>query len=117
MNNNTFFSKFKEENLVLYDKIISVLANLKFENTIYFDDVDIFIKEILTQYTLLERQILLRDIISENYSLFENSFEIFSKFPEEKDDSVFLNKTTLEVLDLIKTSEGCFELYEKIERR
>jgi len=117
LNNNTFFSKFKEENLVLYDKIISVLANLKFGSTIYFDDIDIFIKEILTQYTLLERQILLRDIISESYSQFENSFEIFSKFPEEKDDSVFLNKTTLEVLDLIKNSEGYFELYKKNERR
>ena len=117
MNSNTFFSKFKQENLVLYNKIKRILANLKFGNTIYFDDIDVFIKEILTHYSLLERQILLRDIISESYSQFENYFEIFSKFLEEKDDSIFLNKTTLEVLDLIKTSEGCFELYEKIERR
>ena len=100
MNNYTFFSKFKEENCHSYEKIKKILANLKFGNKIYFDDVDVFIKEILTQYSLLERQILLRNLISEKYSQFESSFEIFSKFLGKKDDSLFLNKTTLEVLDL-----------------
>ena len=117
MNKYTFFSKFKEENCHTYEKIKNILANLKFGNKIYFDDVDIFIKEILTQYSLLERQILLRNLISENYSRFENSYEIFSKFPEEKDSSLFLDKTTLEVLDLIKNTEGYFELYEQNEMR
>jgi len=117
LNKYTFFSKFKEENCHSYEKIKKKLANLKAGNKIYFDDVDAFIKEILTQYSLLERQILLRNLISESYSQFENSFEIFSKFLEKKDDSLFLNKTTLEVLDLIKNSEGYFELYKKNERR
>jgi len=117
LNNYTFFSKFKEENCHIYEKIKNILANLRFGNKIYFDDVDVFIKEILTQYSLLERQILLRNLISENYSQFENSFEIFSKFLGERNDSLFLNKTTLDVLDLIKNSDGCFELYEKNERR
>ncbi len=115
MNNNTFFSKFKEENCHIYEKIKNILANLKFGNVIYFDDVDVFIKEILTQYSLLERQILLRNLISENYSQFENSLEIFSKFLAEKNDSLFLNKTTLDVLDLIRNSEGYFELFEQNE--
>ena len=117
MNKYTFFSKFKEENCHSYEKIKNFLDNLKTGNKIYFDDVDVFIKEILTQYSLLERQILLRNLISESYSQFENSFEIFSKFLGKKDDSLFLNKTTLEVLDLIKNSEGYFELYKKNERR
>ena len=117
MNNYTFFSKFKEENCHIYEKIKNILANLKFGNRIYFDDVDIFIKVFLTQYSLLERQILLKNLISESYSQFENSFEIFSKFRGEKKDSLFLNKTTLDVLDLIKNSDGYFELYKKNERR
>jgi hypothetical protein len=117
LNNFTFFSKFKEENCLLYEKIKSILTNLNLGDIIYFDEVDVFIREILTQYSLLERQLLLRYLISENFSQFENSFEIFSKFPEEKDVSLFLNKTTLEVLNLIKNSNGSFELYEKNERR
>ena len=112
MNNYTIFSKFKEENCHIYEKIKNILANLKFGNVIYFDDVDIYIKEILPQYSLLERQILLRNLISENYSQFENSFEIFSKLLGEKNDTLFLNKTTLDVLELIKNSEGYFKLYE-----
>ena len=112
MNNYTIFSKFKEENYRIYEKINNILANLKFSNIIYFDDVDIYIKEILPQYSLLERQILLRNLISENYSQFENSFEIFSNLLGEKNDTLFLNKTTLDVLNLIKNSKGYFELYE-----
>lgn len=116
MNNYTFFSKFKEENYHIYEKIKTILANLEFGKIIYFDDVDVFIKEILNKYSLLERQVLLRNLISENYSQFEISFEIFSKFLGEKDESSFHNKTTSDVLDLIKNSEGYFELYEKYER-
>ena len=114
LNNYTIFSKFKEEDCHIYEKVNNILANIlaKFCNIIYFDDVDIYIKEILPQYSLLERQILLRNLISENYSQFENSFEIFSNLLGEKNDTLFLNKTTLDVLELIKNSEGYFELYE-----
>ena len=113
MNNYSIFSKFKEENCHIYEKVKNILAEIlaKFCNIIYFDDVDIYIKDILPQYSLLERQILLRNLISENYSKFENSFEIFSKSRGEKTTTLFLNKTTLNVLELIKNSEGYFELY------
>ena len=117
MNHFTLFLKFKEENCLLYKKIKSILANFNLGDIIYFDEVDVFIRENLTQYSLLERQLLLKFLISEDFSQFENSFEIFSKVPEEKDDSLSLNKTTLEVLDLIKNSVGYIELYENNERR
>jgi len=112
LNNNVIFSKFKEENCHLYEKIKHILVNLKFGNLVYFDEVDIFIKDILPQYSLLERQILLKNLISENYSQFENSFEIFSKSLKKRNDSLFLNKTTLDVLNSIKNSNGHFDLYD-----
>ena len=115
MNKYTFFSKFKEENCLLYEKIKGILTNLTLGDIIYFDEVDVFIKEFLTQYSLLERQLLLSYLISENFSQYEDSFEIFSKFEGVKNDKLFHNETTLDVLNIITKSNGYFELYEKNE--
>jgi len=111
LRSSTFFLKFKEENGFNYRKIVNILNNLKFDHIIYFDEINFLAEEFLHQYSLLERQIIIKNLISENYSQLEITFEIFSKFWGEKNDPLLLNKTTLDVLDLIKKSEGCLELY------
>ena len=123
--NLDFFFKFKEKYSLLYRKIKELLYNFKFDSTIYFDRIDILAKNILNQYNLIERQILIRSLIFEIDPELIKYFEIFphnsilnlkSKRNEynknQNFDSFCLEKSTLDVLNHIEKLEGSFKLFE-----
>ena len=123
--NLEFFLKFKEKYSLLYRKIKKLLYNFKFDSIIYFDRIDILVRNILNQYNLIERQILIRSIIFEIDPELVKYFEIFphnsilnlnSKRNEYNKNQNFdyfsLEKTTLDILKHIEKSEGSFKLFE-----
>jgi len=123
--NLEFFLKFKEKYSLLYRKIKELLYNFKFDSIIYFDRIDILAKNILNQYNLIERQILIRCLIFEIDPELIKYFEIFphnnilnlkSKRNEYNKNQNFdyfcLEKSTLDVLNHIEKLEGSFKLFE-----
>lgn len=123
--NLEFFLKFKEKYSLLYRKIKKLLYNFKFDSIIYFDRIDILVRNILNQYNLIERQILIRSLIFEIDPELVKYFEIFphnsilnlnSKRNEYNKNQNFdyfcLEKTTLDILKHIEKSEGSFKLFE-----
>jgi len=123
--NLEFFLKFKEKYSLLYRKIKELLYNFKFDSIIYFDRIDILAKNILNQYNLIERLILIRSLIFEIDPELIKYFEIFphnsilnlkSKRYEYNRNQNFdyfcLEKSTLDVLNHIEKLEGSFKLFE-----
>ena len=123
--NLDFFLKFKEKYSLLYRKIKELLYNFKFDSTIYFDRIDILAKNILNQYNLIERQILIRSLIFEIDPELVKYFEIFphnsilnlklkrNEYNKNQNFDYFcLEKSTLDVLNHIEKSEGSFKLFE-----
>jgi len=123
--NLEFFLKFKEKYSLLYRKIKELLNNFKFDSIIYFDRIDNHVKNILNQYNLIERQILIRSLIFEIDPELVKYFEIFPhnsildlnlKRTEcnnnQNYDYFYPEKTTLDVLNQIEKSEGGFKLFK-----
>ena len=123
--NLEFFLKFKEKYSLLYRKIKELLYNFKFDSIIYFDRIDILAKNILNQYNLIERLILIRGLIFEIDPELIKHFEIFphksilnlkSKRHEYNKNQNFdyfcLEKSTLDVLNHSEKLEGNFKLFE-----
>lgn len=123
--NLEFFLKFKEKYSLLYRKIKELLYNFKFDSIIYFDRIDILAKNILNQYNLIERLILIIGLIFEIDPELIKYFEIFphksilnlkSKRHEYNKNQNFdyfcLEKSTLDILNHIEKLEGNFKLFE-----
>ena len=123
--NLKFFLKFKEKNNLLYRKIRDILYNFKYDSIIFFDQIDILVKNILNQYNLIERQILIRNLIFEIDPALVKCYEIFPhnsildlnlKRTEcnnnQNYDYFYPEKTTLDVLNQIEKSEGGFKLFK-----
>lgn len=121
-----FFFKFKEKNSLLYSTIRDILYNFKYESIIYFDQIDLLAKNILNQYNLIERLILIKHLISEmnpelvkQYEIFPNNISLKLSLVKtdnnknQKYDSFYSEQTTMDVLNQIENSEGDFKLYKK----
>lgn len=120
-----FFLKFKEKNSLLYSNIRDILYNFKYDSIIYFDQIDLLAKNILNQYNLVERQILIKHLISEMNPALLKYYEIFPPNniqnlnlnkkeynKNENYDNFYSEKTTLDVLNQIEKSEGSFQLFK-----
>ena len=120
-----FFLKFKEKNSLLYRNIRDILNNFKFDSIIYFDQIDLLAKNILNQYNLIERQILIKHLISERDPALLKYYEIFphnsilnlnlkkTEYNKNQNyDYFYPEKTTLDVLNQIEKSEGNFKLFK-----
>lgn len=123
--NLEFFLKFKEKNSLLYRKIRDILYNFKYDSIIYFDQIDILVKSILNQYNLIERQILIRNLIFEMDPALVKHYEIFphnnilnlnlNRTEYNKNQKyyyIYPEKTTLDVLNQIEKSEGVLKLFK-----
>ena len=120
--NLKFYLKFKEKNSLLYRKIRDILYNLKYDSIIYFDQIDSLIKNLLNQYNLIERQILIRNLIFEMDPALVKYYEIFppsnilnlnSKYGKNQNyDNFCPEKTTLEVLIQIEKSHRNFKFFK-----
>lgn len=123
--NLDFFFNFKEKYSLLYRKIKELLYNFKFDSIIYFDRIDILAKNILNQYNLIERLILIIGLIFEIDPELIKYFEIFphksilnlkSKRHEYNKNQNFdyfcLEKSTLDILNHTEKLEGNFKLFE-----
>ncbi len=76
----SYFQRFKEQNKEIYNKLKNILLHMKFNSIIYFNYIDLHVKEILTDYSTIERQILLKSIISETIP---NKVIFFDIFPNQ----------------------------------
>ncbi len=114
-----FFLKFKEKNSQLYRNISDILFNLEYDSIIYFDQIDLLVKNILNQYNLIERQILIKNLIFEIDPALIKYYEIFPpnsilnlnlKKTENNNnqnyDYLYPEKTTIDVLNQIEKIEG-----------
>lgn len=123
--NLKFFLKFKEKNSLLYRKIRDILYNLKYDSIIYFDQIDSFVKNILNQYNLIERQILIKNLIFEMDPALVKYYEIFPpnnilnlnlkriKYNKNLNyDYYYPEKTTLDILNQIEKSHGNFKFFK-----
>ncbi len=119
------FLKFKEDNNLLYQKIRDILYNFKDNSIIYFDQIDVLVKNILNHYNLIERQILVRNLLFEIDPGLVKYYEIFpqnnildlnlkrKKYKKNQDFIYFYpEKTIFDILNQIKRSEGSFKLFE-----
>jgi len=123
--NLEFFLKFKEKNNLLCRKIREILYNFKYDSIIYFDRIDKHVKNILNQYNLIERQILIRHLIFEIDPALVKYYEIFphnnilnlnlkrTEYNKNQNYNYYYpEKTTLDVLNQIEKSEGVFNLFK-----
>lgn len=123
--NLKFYLKFKEKNSLLYRKIRDILYNLKYDSIIYFDQIESLIKNLLNQYNLIERQIIVRNLIFEMDPALVKYYEIFppnkilnlnlKKTRSNKNQNYdYFNpeKTTLDVLNQIEKSHGYFKFFK-----
>ena len=122
--NLNFFINFKEKNRSIYEKIKKILYNFKNDSIIYFDQIDNEINDILSKYDLIEKQILIKELLFELDPLLVKNYEIFpfksirkletlNSNTNQKDQYVYSQpkKTTLEVLNQIEKSVGILNLF------
>jgi len=121
--NLKLFLKFKEKNSLLYSKIRNILYNFKYDKIIYFDQIDILVNNILNQYNLIERQILIKNLIFEIDPTLIKYYEIFppksiltlkgKKYDKSQNyDYFYPEKSTIDVLNQIEKLDGIFKLFE-----
>ena len=109
-----FFDRFKNSRKNLYERVKEIIINIDCKPRILFDDIDLLIKDILHNFDTIERQIIVKSIVSEIYSSSEIIVDIF---PTDYDNNLKEKENIdslgwLEILFSSKNQNKKFELYQ-----
>ena len=116
-----FYTKFKKNRANKYEKIKNEFLKLISESEFNYNLLDLTVKEILHENTMLERQIIIKCLIFELDTSLINSFEIFSvqditdislKKTNDSDDN---SNRWLDILFNSDYSNENFRIYDPFE--